>query len=1309
MPSQTRRLVPHIILHHYARKRLRGRFRAASMFVDISGFTQLTETLMKHAKDGAEVLTEVLNSIFNPIVQEVYDHGGFISTFAGDAFTALFPIRQTNAALHATQTAFFVNEFFTRNRVIATKYGTFELGAKVGLGMGAVEWGILGEEEMRAFYFRGEAVDDCAASEHHASRGEIVASKAIAHHLSGQATMTPDGEHYMRLLGFNTIVLPRLRRLPRPTRKSLTPFVLDAVIDLPQRAEFRNVGSLFLSFDEPADDDALNVFTSLVLGLSHRYGGYFNKMDFGDKGGIMLLLFGAPTSFEDNVARAANFLLALKAEGAGASAVRWRAGLTFGTVYAGIMGGEERCEYTAIGDIVNLSARLAMRAEGDEVWVSDEAHALLSANYEFDALGQFQFKGKGSALPVHRLCHRKEVGEKLYSGRMVGRAIELAALRQFVAPLFAQSSFTGVAYVYGEPGMGKSRLVYELRQELTTERGVRWVYCPAEGVLRQSLNPFVYFLRGYFGLSVEQTEEQKKALFDARLDALLARLGAERPEAADLRRELERTRSLLGGLVDLHWPASLYEMLEPKLRFENTLTAIISLFKAESLLQPVVIEIDDGLAIDADSQTLLQTLAREVVGCPLAVIFSSRYRDDGSKFKLPLDADVRAVEIDLNYLAGDSIRAFAEQVLGVELADDLVQLLAEKTNGNPFFIEQLALDLRERKLLVVQPETGHLALSPTRSTDVPTTITAVLIARLDRLTASIKQIVQMAAVLGREFPLLVLSQMLRGDAHLREKVALAEAQDIWSALDEVRYLFKHALMRDSAYDMQLRARLRELHALAGDAFETVYARDLSGYYVDLAYHFEQAAQIEKARHYLHQAGDQAKANFQNQMALSLYERLLAYTDVEDPLRVYAYTQRGDIFVNISEHDQALQQYKTALGHLVAPGGNQMAAQAPALYRKVGAVYMNKGEYAVALDWLGRAERAASEADSPETARIHTGIAGVLYRQGKATEALGRCQQGLDIAAVLGETGELAHGYMLRGTIHTGLGQLDEAIEDYGLSLDLCQQLGDLQQQSKADNSLGAVYYYKGDWERAIQYYRQSLEIAEQIGFVDQQATVSNNLGEIFLIQGRLDEAELSFQNCLSTWRRTGFLLGVALSLWNLAQIAVMRSEWEMALRHLDQSLQALEQLGSRDWLTAEVYRLLAEVRLGLGDIEQAWEYCHQSLEIATSQDLKLVEGNARRVQGKLHRLVNNWQEAEKALLASLKLAEDLGMRHEQGQTLMELAHLYGRWPQPGGDLDGQAQVHDALDRALSLFEELDARWHLKRAQALRAELTADRG
>src|SRR5262249_12568585 len=179
---------------------------------------------------------------------------------------------------------------------------------------------------------------------------------------------------------------------------------------------------------------------------------------------------------------------------------------------------------------------------------------------------------------------------------------------------------------------------------------------------------------------------------------------------------------------------------------------------------------------------------------------------------------------DLNQLSIEGVRALAAYSLAGEVAEDLTLFLTQQAEGNPFFTEQLALDLRERGLLRQDSGAWHIDLR--ELDELPVGVNGVLIARLDRLAAQVRAVVQMAAVLGHEFEVRILSQMLRDDEHLPTKVKQAETMVIWSALSDVRYLFRHALLRDAAYEMQLQERLRELHALAGVAMGNVYAYEL---------------------------------------------------------------------------------------------------------------------------------------------------------------------------------------------------------------------------------------------------------------------------------------------------------------------------------------------------------------------------------------------------------------------------------------------------------------------------------------------------
>ena len=391
-------LIPHFIQKQYKKGHLKGNFIASSMFVDISGFTKLTETLMKYEKDGAEILTEVLNNIFNPIVNYIYQNGGMISTFAGDVFTALFPIRYKNAHLHALQSAFYINQFFIENKIIKTKYADFEMDVKVGLSIGEVNWGILGKDDKFTYFFRGEAVNNCAHSEHYAKKGDIIADNKIIFLIQDYVQYEPIETHF-KLSECNLNLPPKKIRLKTLDKEILSYFTLDEIIDLTTKAEFRNICSVFISYDEPKDYKSLNQFVSTALELTSKYEIYFNKIDFGDKGGVMLILIGAPISFEKNVEIALDFILDMRAI---STDVQWRAGLTYGTVYAGIMGGNERCEYTAIGDIVNLSARFMMKANWNEILLTEKIYNYTHKDYDIKLLGNFDYKGISKPVPTFK-------------------------------------------------------------------------------------------------------------------------------------------------------------------------------------------------------------------------------------------------------------------------------------------------------------------------------------------------------------------------------------------------------------------------------------------------------------------------------------------------------------------------------------------------------------------------------------------------------------------------------------------------------------------------------------------------------------------------------------------------------------------------------------------------------------------------------------------------------------------------------------------------------------------------------------------
>ncbi|MBD3286930.1 hypothetical protein GF359_09820, partial [candidate division WOR-3 bacterium] len=444
-----RNVIPRFIHERYEKGIFEGSFDSATMFVDISGFTSITETLMKKGTEGAERLSSMLNGVFNPTIYEVYRRDGFITGFSGDAFTAVYPGKDP---LKPLSSALAIQEKFTRNRPDSKQDN---LTVKIGLSYGHVQWGIVTSGQNTAYYFRGEPVSGCAKVIEDAGAGQIVLDDNLYNALPLLSTEPgkiiiepPESRTETELAILNQSILEK--------------FVPAKILTSKRSGEFREVAPVFISFREIPNFFETPQFVEIVLDKAFEYGGFWSSLNFEDKGPSLLVLFGAPVAYENNIRRAVDFALAVRKE------FRFviRAGITVGTVYAGVVGSPKRSTYTALGDVVNLAARFMMAADWGDIWTSAEVKERLKASYSTEDKGIHEFKGKSHPVQVYRLKdpHMRAAGE-LFTGRMVGRESELEKAASFTESCL-EGRFGGVINVYGEAGIGKSRLLYELAENL---------------------------------------------------------------------------------------------------------------------------------------------------------------------------------------------------------------------------------------------------------------------------------------------------------------------------------------------------------------------------------------------------------------------------------------------------------------------------------------------------------------------------------------------------------------------------------------------------------------------------------------------------------------------------------------------------------------------------------------------------------------------------------------------------------------------------------------------------------------------------
>ena len=574
-------LIPTFILAQFERGILNGRFRAYTLFADLSGFTAMTEALMQRSTEGAEELSRVLNSIFGPTVHEVYLRGGMIPYFAGDSFMGIFPEGTPFASPEGLlDTATQLRAFFEQR--LGAAHEAYNIGIKIGLGEGTIDWGIVGTDR-HAFFFRGEAVKRCAEAQMIALESQIVAHKSLALRLPPELITENKAAYW--LIQPAPEPLSGIEKQPYiqdERHAALLPnFLPQSVLDLDNVGEFRAVVSVFIAFEGTDEGDSLNQLATVVLSQLDRFGGYFKEIDFGDKGGVMVCFFGAPIAFENNETRALEFVQILREEVAALQQsypIKLRIGISSGIAYTGMIGGAERMQYAVAGTRVNLAARLMLRAKPGIVLTDDEVQR--NKFYKFKYEGNQAYKGITLPVGTYQLVGRNQDESAIYSGQMIGRQHELGQLLRFVKKHFEQQK-GGIFFIFGDSGVGKSRLTFELEKTLQKENpNLFWFTCHTEPILQKPFNPFSYFFKYYFEQSVERSIAENNQIFDERFVLLTNILATNLDKKDSVLTELVRTKSVLKALVGLYETDSLFDQLDGRSRYETTIAAVINLLVA---------------------------------------------------------------------------------------------------------------------------------------------------------------------------------------------------------------------------------------------------------------------------------------------------------------------------------------------------------------------------------------------------------------------------------------------------------------------------------------------------------------------------------------------------------------------------------------------------------------------------------------------------------------------------------------------------------------------------------------------------------
>jgi class 3 adenylate cyclase/tetratricopeptide (TPR) repeat protein len=1194
----------------------RQRLDVVALFADVAGFTPMSEALGVVGRAGAEELTSVLNSYFDPMIDLVHAYDGVVAKFAGDAMTIVFPYDQesrTAVARRATQCALDMQANMGRYAAIQTSAGTFSLAMRAGLALGPVLCTTVGDPDiLYEHVIAGQVLDLCAEAEHYAERGEVVLHRDLLPCLDGVTVLDERGE----FAAVSALHQPAACQpaesldgsLPEAARQALASYLHPAIARRLQENqagfinEHRKVTVLFASFsgiDYDADPDAcdkLQEYLRAVMQIARRYDGFFSGVDMGDKGSKYIILFGTPIAHENDEELALRCALELST----LPQCPARFGINTGYVYCGGIGSARRQEYTVIGDAVNLAARLMQAARPGQVLVSGFTQRYVSERFVWQTLAPIQVKGKAEPIPiVEPLAVRDRsaihLQEPAYALPMVGRQVELKRASGKVASVVeGHGQIIGIT---AEAGMGKSRLNAEI-VKLAASQGLT-----VFGGASQSYGTTVSYLvwrdiwRDLFSLDPESSAEAQIAAIEAQLATIDPGLLGRVP--------------LLDVVLGIAIPDNAVTRgLDARLRKESLEDLLLAILAYRARRTPLLLVLEDCHWIDPLSDDLLEYLARNLARLPLLLVVLYRppetnHRQILRMRQLPYFAEI-ALEDLTDLEAAHLIALKLAQRFGMqdEVPAQLTQRIQDRAQGNPFYIEELINFIHDRG---INPQDERVLAA----LELPDSLYSLIISRIDQLAEAEKSTLKVASAIGRLFragwlwrayPQLGAREQVITSLNLLSDLGLTPLD---KAEPELEYLFKHALTQEVAYESMAVATRAFLHEQIGSFVERAYESTLASYIDVLAFHYGRSRNTDKQRVYFRRAGDAAREAYANQVAIDYYQRLLPL--LPDLEQAEVLCDLGQVEQLIGNLDEAEHSYRQALALTTA--GEAGAQARPQML--LGHLLWYKADDAGALEWLDAARDGFMQRDDQYGVSQATGRMGLVYwRQADYPRALTHFEQWAAMAADLGDARGLAEATGHIANVYQYRREYDRALALYERQLALATRVGNRLEMLYAIANMIPVSSQTGDYPRALDHLARTLSLAAEIGDRRTVLIAALNMGALYVWQGDYTLALASSHFALDTAIKLYERTVVAAALSNIAWTYFKSGGYDEAAPLFGKAI-ALARALRIPYYLVDMLHGKAQLHARLGAHAEALSWNEQALRIAAESECPDIELQAK--------------------------------------------------------------------------------------------------
>jgi class 3 adenylate cyclase/tetratricopeptide (TPR) repeat protein len=1029
-------------------------------------------------------------------------------------------------------------------------------------------------------------------------------------------------------------------------------------------------GSMELLADRDPEEarKVLDPVLERMMEAVHHYEGTVNQV-MGD--GIMAL-FGAPVAHEDHAVRACYAALRMQrrvnlfadeVQQQGGTPVQIRVGVNSGEVVVRAIGSDLHMDYTAVGQTTHLAARMEQMAKPGSALITGATLNLAEGYVQVRPLGAVPVKGLETPTPVYELTGTIQTRSRLQASavrglsRFVGRDRELEQLGQALER--AAAGHGQAVAVVGEAGVGKSRLAWEVTRSHRTHG---WLVLESGSVSYGKATPYlpvIELLKVYCRI---QERDEPRAIRERVAGKLLM-----------LDRALEPLLTPLLALLDVTVEDAVWAALDPPQRRQRTLDAIKRLLLRESQVQPLLLIFEDLHWIDAETQALLDGLMESLPTARILLLVNYR-----PEYQHAWGGKTYYVQLRIDPLPPESADTLLTALLGEDQTlAPLKRVLIERTEGNPFFLEESVRTLVETQVLVGERREYRVTTAPD-AWQIPATVQAILAARIDRLAPEDKRLLQAAAVIGKDVPFALLQAVaeLSEDALRRGLAQLQAAELLYEArlFPDLEYTFKHALTHEVAYGSLLHDRRRRLHTQIAAAIEQLYPDRLIEQVDRLAHHAFRGELWDRAAGFLRQAGAKAAARSAYREAAAGFEQaLVALRHLRESRE--RLQQEIDVRFDLRSSLQALGEHERVFEHL----------------REAETV-------ASALDDQGRLGWTSAY------------LSQYLWRMGDPRRAEELGQRALAIAA-----GQ--RDFALEAVANFFLGQGYFNVGDYRHAIDHCRRNAAVLTGDRAHERLGLTglpsvlsrnwlvwsFAERGDFGEAMAYADEALSVAEAARQPYSVTAAHLASGQVHLLRGALAQAipalERSVRLC-RTWDlgvlapTTASALGLAYA-WcgRVAEALPVLEEGEArAIRHRLVDGGARERVPIFD--TSYTMIALGTGYALAGRLDEAVQFATRVAQLAAERGFRGTQAWVSHLLGEIsaHRDPQEVAGADEHYGHALALATELGMRPLVAHCHLGLGTLYRRT----GD---HAKATDHLTTAATMYREMGMDFWLEKADA----------